>query len=95
MACKTCKDISTIIKGAKGFTKVGMQKIGIGIDQANPQQIKDRRDKCRDCDHAIKNPDPKFAKNNGLTSLSICSKCSCNIAAKTKISSEVCPIARW
>lgn len=84
-----------LAKALASIAKAGLNATGITYDMAPAMVIKARRDKCRVCPYAFKNPDQKFASTNGLTNLSQCSKCSCNIALKTKIKSEKCPIAEW
>lgn len=78
-------------KAAKGIA--GLTKAALGIDRADPATIESRRDICRGCEFATRNQ--KFAKSNGLTNFSRCSKCGCFIAAKTNISYESCPDGRW
>jgi hypothetical protein len=94
-----CQDTpcGKIKRGASGLAKFAAQSIGIAVDDAPPDVVRRRRDECRGCDFATRNPAPKFKKNNGLTSLSQCSVCKCFIAAKTKVASESCPlpVPRW
>lgn len=82
--------VKTAAKGAVGLTKVAL-RVGIAKDDI----IKLRRDRCRVCEFATKNADPKYAANNGLTNLSRCTKCHCNIKAKTQLVSEHCPVGQW
>lgn len=77
-----------IVKGA-----IGLSKAAIGIDKAADEVIHKRRDICRECPYATRNN--QFTESNGLTSLSRCEKCSCFIAAKTKLNKEVCPLGKW
>lgn len=78
-------------KAAKGIA--GLTKAALGIDRADPATIESRRDICRGCEFATRNP--KFADSKGLTSFSRCLKCSCLIAAKTNLVNESCPLAKW
>jgi hypothetical protein len=79
-----------VIHGAVGLTKAAL-----GVDAIPLEVMQARRDECRDCEHATRNPSPRYAVNKGLTSLSRCRKCDCLIAAKTKLAGERCPIGRW
>ncbi len=67
---------------------IGITKALFHIANASPDVIARRRDVCRACPHAMRNPDPKFAANCGLTTLSRCEQCGCFIAAKTRVASE-------
>ena len=88
--CLTC-----MMNAIKAVAKAGLSTTGVTYDMAPAHIIKARRDKCRVCPYSVKNPDPRHAATNGLTNLSQCTKCDCNIALKTKIKSEKCPIAEW
>lgn len=79
---------SKIVHGAIGLTKAALQ-----IDRPSEETIQSRRDICRACDFASRND--KFPEFKGLTSFSICSECSCLIAAKTVIGKETCPESKW
>lgn len=74
---------------------IGLAKAALHIDRASEATILLRRDYCRNCDKATRSKDPKFSRFNGLTSLSRCTGCGCNIMAKTVIKHEVCPLGRW
>lgn len=63
---------------------VGVAKSILGIDQADAETIKRRRDKCRQCPHAI-------MQNGKLTRLSRCERCGCWIELKTRVAGEQCP----
>ncbi|HOD83729.1 MAG: hypothetical protein BWX88_04864 [Planctomycetes bacterium ADurb.Bin126] len=79
-----------IIHGA-----VALAKVALGADAASDPLVAARRDICRQCDQATRNSDPRFAANRGLTTFSRCRKCSCFIAAKTRLTEERCPLGRW
>ncbi len=81
-----------IIDGAIGLAKAGLQVLGVPIDQASRLVVTERRVKCRHCPNASRNPDPKYAVNNGLTSSATCELCGCLIVAKTMLASEACPM---
>lgn len=81
---------SKIIHGA-----VGIAKALTGTDAAAPEVAQQRRDICRQCEHATRNPDPKYAKFNGLTTFSRCKLCDCVLSLKVKVASEHCPINKW
>lgn len=56
---------------------------------ADEEIIKLRRDICRICEFATKNPDL------GLTNFSQCTKCSCVIKLKTSHKESTCPLEKW
>lgn len=85
MSC--CGDI---VAGAAGLAKAALR-----IDRADAAIIKGRRNACRTCPEASRNPHPKYAANAGLTSFSVCGKCDCFISAKTLIGSAACPLGKW
>jgi hypothetical protein len=74
---------------------VGLTKAAIGIDAVPLEVMQARREECRDCEHATRNPLRLNRTTKGLTSLSRCRKCDCFIAAKTKLGGEACPVGRW
>jgi hypothetical protein len=84
-----------LVHGAIGLGKVAAQAAGAKLDAADALIIAARRDLCRACDEATRTPSPKYAANKGLTTRSQCRKCSCFIAAKTRIASEACPLGKW
>ena len=64
--------------------------------------ILERRDHCRECEHATRSPDPRFAVNKGLTSNSICELVKArepdkpaNIKYGTTLPEARCPIKRF
>lgn len=85
------------IHGAIGLAKVGLQLVGVNVDRADDATTSARRDACRACPHATRNPSPAYRPHTGLTSLSRCRLCECIISAKTRIASESCPDvpSRW
>lgn len=90
----------TIVNGSKGIAKNAVNLLGASVDEALPEIVKFRRDICRNCEHARKNPLHKDRvidgqKTNGLTSLSQCELCSCLIKLKSTLASEKCPIGKW
>lgn len=82
---------------AKQLTRgvAGLAKAVLHIDRADDATIQARRDVCRGCEHASRNPDQKYAENGGLTTRSRCGKCGCFIAPKTVIAGEACPLEKW
>jgi hypothetical protein len=84
-----------VVRGATGLAKVALQSVGVPVDMADPATVQSRRDACRKCEHASRNHDPRYAANQGLTTFSRCGKCSCVIAAKTRLASERCPDGKW
>ena len=84
MGCRNC------LKGA-----VGLAKAALGIDAAPPAAVAERRDACRGCDRASRNPSPRHVAARGLTTLSRCAECGCFIAAKTQLAGETCPLGKW
>lgn len=87
MSCGGC---SKIVKGAIGLTKSALQ-----IDRAEPEVIQSRRDICRECEHATRNPKFITKESKGLTNFSQCRKCSCFIAPKTTLREQSCPLGKW
>jgi hypothetical protein len=79
-----------VVRGATGLIKAAT-----GIGTVSLEVMQKRRDVCRECPEATRNPDPKFAVNKGLTKRSRCRMCKCFIAAKTKVASERCPLNKW
>ncbi len=57
--------------------------------------LQSRRDVCRQCDHASRNPDPRYAVNAGLTSLSVCGRAGKRVADLTAEPSGRCPLGGW
>lgn len=86
---------SKVIHGAGGLIKVAANAVGANIDRESDQRIADRRNICRGCEHATRSENPKHAENGGLTTFSKCQICGCNIAAKTTLASEKCPLGKW
>jgi len=80
----------TVVNGIVGLTKVALR-----IDIADNKTIEERRTICRQCEYATRNNNPKFDKFNGLTNFSRCTKCQCNIKAKTQGKASACPIKKW
>jgi hypothetical protein len=72
-----------------------MGKVMLRLDTVPAEVMLARRDQCRDCEFATRNPKRVNRSTKGLTSLSRCTKCDCFIAAKTQVGSEACPIGRW
>lgn len=88
---------SRIVKGIVGNAKVAAQAIGIPVDQAPPEIVKQRWDFCRECPHASKDKRLVDRPSKGLVALSRCRHpdCGCLIKCKTKLASESCPIGKW
>jgi hypothetical protein len=84
-----------VVSGIVGLAKVAAQAAGVPVDQADAATIAARRDFCRDCPHASKNPKYADRPSKGLTRASRCDLCKCNIAAKTRIASQKCPLGKW
>jgi hypothetical protein len=84
-----------LIHGAAGLAKAGLQLVGVSVDEVPATVLLERRDHCRECRAATKDPHPRYAVNKGLTALSVCRDCDCNIAAKTRLASEACPRGKW
>lgn len=74
---------------------IGAAKAIAGIDLASDELIQSRRERCRGCAHASRSNNPKYADNEGLTTLSRCYWCGCVIALKTRLAKEHCPLAKW
>lgn len=67
----------------------GILKTVSGVGIANDDTIKKRRDICRNCEFSTKH------KDMGLTNVSLCKKCLCIVALKTRIDTEKCPLNLW
>lgn len=93
MSCSSC--MGTIIHGAIGLAKAGLQAAGIPIDQTPDDEAKARLEACRGCPELTRNPSPRFAAGKGLTSSSRCQLCTCFVIAKVGIKSETCPLDKW
>jgi hypothetical protein len=85
---KDCPEL--LLKGAAGLAKAAL-----GIDRASDEIVAQRRNQCRECPHATKNPKRVHLPTKGLTKLSRCQLCDCFIHAKTLLASETCPDGRW
>ena len=64
--------------------------------------VQARRDVCRECEHATRSAEPRFAVNRGLTSLSVCQiekarhpERACHIAVGTTMPHVRCPLGKW
>lgn len=89
--------LGTVIEAAKkqpdklrwfknGVTGV-IRAIGEPSDLTD-EQIKERRDICRECPHSTK-------KDNKLVTTSQCKECGCSILLKSMLSTEKCPKDKW
>lgn len=83
------------LNGVSGLMRVGAQLLGIPLDAAPADVVAGRRDVCRECPEATKNAAKRDGPTKGLTLKSMCRECGCNIAAKTRLASEACPLAKW
>lgn len=72
----------------KVIKKTPKKKISLGI-------LRSRRDLCRVCKHATKNPHPKFARFGGLTNVSKCKKAKRTISDITSDPDFACPIDKF
>lgn len=88
MACA-----NTFFRGAVGMTKAALAKAGIG--EASVEVVLKRRDICRECPFATRRAALARRPSKGMTSISVCLKCNCYIAAKTLIEAEKCPLNKW
>jgi hypothetical protein len=66
----------------------GLAKAVVGLGLADKATIESRRAICRECPEAI-----PCAKAIGR--FCQCRKCGCLLKAKTKLSSEACPLGHW
>jgi hypothetical protein len=85
-----CNKTSTLAHGA-----IGVAKAALGFDRADEATVEARRNACRDCEHATRNPKRLDRPTKGLTTLSKCGLCKCYIAAKTANADEKCPLGKW
>lgn len=102
MACGNCGSASSsgsiviptpqqLLKGITSLAHLAISE----DNRATEEIIKQRRDKCRDCEFSTKNESRKDRPTKGLTSLSQCKKCACFIRWKTIALNETCPIGLW
>lgn len=85
--CTTCE---RYMLGAVGITNAILRRDGL------PQNIvSERRDTCRECDRASRNPNLMAHPCKGLSIRSRCLECDCFIFAKTRLASEKCPLGKW
>ena len=89
--CNCNKSIPEIIKSGV----IGISKNIIGKDIDTEENIKKKRDICRECSEATKTHAFLNHSCKGLTSLSFCKLCKCNILLKTRLSTEHCIINKW
>lgn len=85
-----CDEIAFLAHGA-----TGVAKSLAGIGKAPETVIKERRDICRRCPNRTTNKSQRYAANAGMTTLSMCLRCKCNIALKTRNADEQCPDGLW
>lgn len=74
---------------------IGATQSIIGLGLAMESAIASRRDICRACDESTKKDKYLDHKCKGLTTTSVCIKCKCNIALKTRLAGEACPLDKW
>jgi hypothetical protein len=74
---------------------IGLAKAAVGADPVSDATLLMRRDICRECDRATRNPTRVHLPTKGLTSFSRCTACDCVIAAKSRLASERCPLGKW
>jgi hypothetical protein len=93
MACGCGK----VVQGAVGLAKVAAGKAGVKVLLAEVFEVRQRRDACRECEHATRNQDRLDLPTKGLTTFSQCKLCGCLIAAKTLLADEQCPASppKW
>ena len=67
------------------------------VPTASLEAIRRRRDFCRECDQATRNPAPQFQSGKGLTTLSVCRVCDCPILGLTAAAEKACPAtpSKW
>lgn len=99
MSCSSCgKKSDGLVIPTIGQAVHGLKSI---VGMASPDNrvmqplIDERRNHCRNCEHATKNPKFLDKPSKGLTSVSQCRKCSCLIALKTMSAQEKCPLGKW
>lgn len=74
---------------------VGLAKSALGISLCPDEVIYQRRSKCAPCEYSTKNEKKINTPTKGLTTFSRCTLCRCNIASKTRLAKEECPIKLW
>ena len=93
MGCVNCG--RRVVAGAMGLLKVAVQAVGIPWDRAADDLTAARRNVCRTCPSATRNPAFVDRTSRGLTTRSRCASCGCLIAGKTMLASERCPEGKW
>jgi hypothetical protein len=86
---------SKILRGAVGLGTAAAIGLGIAPAQVSQDRVEDRRNKCRNCPAATRNPKYIDLPEKGLTAASLCRECKCNIKAKTMLADEKCPLGKW
>lgn len=83
--------VRTLARGTAGVAKAVA-----GVDAAPEAVTQRRRDVCRECPEATREDNPKLhPRHKGLTVRSVCRACKCNIALKTRVGGESCPLGKW
>lgn len=59
------------------------------------EMLRQRRNICRDCEHAGLSTDPRFRASRGLTNLSKCGESGLPVWSETAKAEARCPIGRW
>jgi hypothetical protein len=93
--CRSSPNVSPILTTSVFRGAVGLIRATARLGVAPEEVTRARRDICRTCNYATRNDDPKFAANQGLTTLSRCTRCRCFIGAKTRLTAETCPLGKW
>jgi hypothetical protein len=86
MGCNCAKD-----KARAKEEKRQQDLIAGNVKTVSLEVLKDRRQACRDCEYATKNPHPKFVQFGGITNLSKCKAADKLLMSALKDPTFICP----
>lgn len=79
-----------LVRGATGVVQATLR-----LDRAPAGLVSRRRDACRACPEATRNRRQLHLPTRGLTSLSACLVCGCNLFKKSQLRTPPEPCALW
>jgi hypothetical protein len=91
MSC--CPKVGTLewaLAGAAGLLNAASRR-----HRAEEEVIQARRDVCRACPDRTSSARLATRPSQGMTTLSVCKVCLCNIAAKTSLKDATCCAGKW
>ena len=72
-----------------------LARVALRLGWASDALTMARRDRCRECDQATRNPADRYRPTGGLTTLSRCLVCGCFVVPKTRRLASRCDLDRW